>query len=261
MHRVEPRVFLVGETATVEEGIQDYLNHIGAPNWTTDAETEAEGLVEFMGRVCYRSFAPDLNPNVKKIRTIHAEYIENIHRVKHGSVTEHSTVSFIFTNVSRVFTHELVRHRVGVAISQESLRYVRLEDLGLWLPPEIEVDPAMRTLFEATFESLEELQLAMAEHFNLDDPDVEFKDKKKITSAMRRIAPIGLATSIGWTANFRSLRWLLELRTHPAAEAEIRHVFEKVGILLTYRYPNMFGDFTAVPVEGYLQFTTPNSKA
>ena len=33
-------------------------------------------------------------------------------------------------NVSRVFTHELVRHRAGSAFSQESLRYVRLTDIG-----------------------------------------------------------------------------------------------------------------------------------
>jgi len=31
-------------------------------------------------------------------------------------------------------THEICRHRVGCAISQESLRYVRLTDLSVWLP-------------------------------------------------------------------------------------------------------------------------------
>ena len=37
-------------------------------------------------------------------------------------------------NVSRVATHELVRHRAGVAVSQESLRFVRLDDLPFWFP-------------------------------------------------------------------------------------------------------------------------------
>ena len=33
-----------------------------------------------------------------------------------------------------MFTHELVRHRVGTSISQESLRFVRLDDLPFWFP-------------------------------------------------------------------------------------------------------------------------------
>lgn len=57
-----------------------------------------------------------------------------------GSVIEHHVTNWIFADVSRVFTHELVRHRVGTAFSQESLRYVRLNDLGLWLPPQIGYD-------------------------------------------------------------------------------------------------------------------------
>ena len=61
---------------------------------------------------------------------------------------------------------------------------------------------------------------------------------------MRRIAPDGLATTIGWSANPRTLRWVLEMRTAPEAEEEIRLVFGKVGEILVARYPNLFGDFT-----------------
>ena len=70
-----------------------------------------------------------LNKNVSKVRTDHDEYLRNILKQRHGSVLEHVTYSFVFHNVIRVLTHELVRHRPGVAISQESMRFVRLDDI------------------------------------------------------------------------------------------------------------------------------------
>ena len=256
MHKVEPMVFLIGETRMVEEGFQAYLNHIGAEQWHSDAPTEAEKIVEVYGRLCYRSWEPGMNPNVTKVRKENREYLANIIKVKHGSVIEHSYLNFIFADVSRVFTHELVRHRAGVAISQESLRFVQLEDLGQWLPTVIRENMEAVEIFNRTFEELENLQLKLAQVFSLDDPALPFEQKKVVTSAMRRIAPIGLSTTIGWTVNFRALRWILEMRTHESAEEEIRLVFGRVGQIVTERYPNMFGDFQAELVKG-LPFYRP----
>lgn len=260
MHVVEPKVFLVGETRIVEDGLSEYLNHIGIPDWVSDASSDAERLVEVMGRLCYRSFAPGLNKNVTKIREHNDEYVGNILKVRHGSVIEHAQFSFIFSDVSRVFTHELVRHRMGVAISQESLRYVRLEDLGQWLPTVIREDEKAITIFKKTFEDLEKLQLELAAHFKLDDPSLPFSKKKVITSAMRRIAPIGLATTIGWSANARALRWVIQMRTDETAEEEIRIVFGKVAEIAIERWPNLFGDFEKELIDGHMRYRPKNQK-
>src|SRR5262249_32603417 len=83
-----------------------------------------ELLVEFGGRACYRSWEPGLNVNVTKVRTDQREYFANILRSAHGSVLEHANYSFALRNVSRVLTHEIVRHRAGSAFSHDSLRYV-----------------------------------------------------------------------------------------------------------------------------------------
>ena len=107
MHGVEPQVFLIGETRLVPEGLQAYLEHVGAPGWSTDASTDVEGLAEFMGRLCYRSFEPGLNPNVKRVRPNNAAHLKNIIATGHGSVLEHSVLNFAISGVSRVFTHEL----------------------------------------------------------------------------------------------------------------------------------------------------------
>ena len=155
MHGVEPQVFLIGETRLVPEGLQAYLEHVGAPGWSTDASTDVEGLAEFMGRLCYRSFEPGLNPNVTRVRPNNAAHLKNIIATGHGSVLEHSVLNFAISGVSRVFTHELVRHRAGTAVSQESLRFVRLDDLGMWAPTAVREDEHIMEVFVDTFQKLE----------------------------------------------------------------------------------------------------------
>jgi len=118
MHKAEPKVFLIGETKIINEGLRAFLTHIGTLAWETDAPSDSEKLTEVMGRLCYRSFEAGLNPNVTKVRSGSRDYLQNVISVRHGSVCEHAVVNFIFADVSRVFTHELVRHRAGVAISQ-----------------------------------------------------------------------------------------------------------------------------------------------
>ncbi len=260
MYSVEPKVFLVGETHVVEEGLHEYLQHIEVPYWASDAATDAELLIEVMGRLCYRSFEPGLNPNVTRIREHNDEYLENILSVKHGSVIEHPVTQFIFSDVSRVFTHELVRHRAGVAISQESLRFVRLTDIPFWFPAWAQKDAELMERSRHLVEEMEKHQRWMAEHFKLDERGVSFKEKKHKTSFMRRFAPLGLATTIGWSANPRTIRWVLEMRTHPTAEEEIRLVFGKVGAIVVERYPNLFGDFEVEIVEGLPHYKPAHSK-
>lgn len=262
MERVEPEIHLLAATGFVNEGagLREYLNAVGAPEWTTDAPTDGEALVEAMGRLCYRSWKPKLNPNVTRVREGNDAYLENILKTAHGSILEHVQLSFVFHNISRAFTHELVRHRVGVAISQESLRYVRLDNLRMWFPPCIADDPEVVERTTALVGQMEEFQLWLAEHYDIDGKN--FERKKMLTSAFRRFAPIGLATSIGWSANIRTLRWLGTLRTAKSAEVEIRMIFDKVMALLVEKYPNFFGDFERVPdKKGPLgAWITPNEK-
>ena len=244
MRRVTPKVFLIGESAVNPQGMSDYLTHVGAPEWTTDAPSDGEKIAEFMGRLCYRSWKPGMNANVTKVREGNAQYLGNILNVKHGSVIEHPVTHWVFADVSRVFTHELVRHRAEVAISQESLRFVRLTDLGLWLPPEADADPVLREMFETTFTILEQLQHKMAKHLGIDEPGKDFKEKKVLTSLMRRGAPLGLATTIGFTMNFRAFRHVVTMRSEGSAEVEIRLVMDQVMQIAKTRWPNVLGDFS-----------------
>jgi thymidylate synthase ThyX len=137
-------------------------------------------------------------------------------------------------------THELVRHRAGSAFSQESLRFVRLKDIGFRIPESLE---PLRPRIISILETLEEFQISAAEEFGLDEEGVSFHDKKTITSALRRLAPEGLSTMIVWTANVRTLRHVIQARTDPGAEEELRFVFNKIGEIMRDEAPLLFGDF------------------
>jgi thymidylate synthase (FAD) len=256
---VEPKVFLIGETRAVAEGMQAYLDHVGASNWTSDAPSDGERISELMGRLCYRSFEPGLNPNVSRVRKGNEAYLKHILEVGHGSVLEHPVLNFVLADVSRVFTHELVRHRAGVAISQESLRFVRLDKLSVYVPIHIREDERGMEVFTKTIEDLEAIQTRLAEIYAIDE-EKKFDRKKKLTSAFRRVAPIGVATTIGWSCNFRTLRHVIEMRTDPGAEEEIRLVFAKVYDVVKERYPNVFGDYEVEEVDGFPWVRTPHGK-
>ncbi|MBI2423048.1 MAG: FAD-dependent thymidylate synthase [Candidatus Hydrogenedentes bacterium] len=259
MKFVKPKVFLVGETRIHEPGLQAYLEHVGAPAWKSDAPSDSETLCEVMGRLCYRSFEPGLNPNVTRVRQGNENYLQNIINVGHGSVIEHPMLNFIFADVSRVVTHELVRHRAGTAISQESLRFVRLDTLSAYVPVEIQENTEGMTIFAKSFEYLEELQRTLAQVYKIDD-EKQFAVKKKLTSAFRRLAPIGLATTIGWSCNFRALRHVLEMRTDPHAEEEIRFLFAEVFNVVKDRYPNLLGDYESEMADGLPWIKTGHRK-
>lgn len=241
MQRVEPKVFVIAETKINDTELRQYLTEIGAEGWNSDAPSDIEELVEIMSRGCYKSFGTELNKNITRTRDGNKPHLKNIIAVNHGSVMEHAMISFQFVNVSRVFTHELVRHRVGTAISQESLRYVRLDNLRLWIPSCFAKNDKAVAIFEQAFSQAEinynELLSTETLGFAIDAGTMDVK--KELTSAARRVAPIGLGTDIGWSCNIRSLRHIIELRTSPFAEEEIRLVFKQVRDICVDRFPNI----------------------
>ena len=248
----KPKVFVLGEQTIDKTEVYGYLKHLGAEKWYQEnvedsVVSDAELLSEVYSRGCYKSFGAGLNPNVTKVREGNDTHLQNVIESQHGSILEHSTLNFMFSDVSRVFTHELVRHRVGVAISQESLRYVRLTELKSYDFPRLEEELTeeeekwFRDKVFEVYSYLEQVQKHMTVKFKLDD-EKSFAKKKKLTSRMRRLAPIGLLTNIGWSANLRTLRHIIPLRTHKSAEEEIREVFAEVGSMCKMKFPHAFFD-------------------
>jgi thymidylate synthase (FAD) len=260
LNKIEPLVIKLAETKLNEDGVKQLAEHYAAMDWLERVRqlqpNDSEFLIELAGRACYKSFGVGINPNVTKIRDNPRDYLTNVLEKGDGSILEHATVTFAFLNVSRVFTHEIVRHRAGTAMSQESLRYVRPRDISLWLPPDLE--PASEK-FSETVEEIEKRYHELESKFDWDN--MTFEQKKRVTSALRRILPDGIATNLIWTANHRTIRWVIEMRTHPSAEVEIRMIFGKVAEICIRDYPLLYADFTAKQLaDGTTQYIPKYSK-
>lgn len=256
-----PKVVLLAETRLIPNALPDALELLGVPNWTTDAGTDAELLSEFAGKSCYLSFDVTLNKNLTKTGTRNnEEYLqEGIIATKHGSVLEHSTVSVFIHNVSRVVTHELVRHRAGTAFSQTSGRYVRGKSKFYYPKVLEEFGDRMKQVFNRAIDQMYE-NLAEMEEISKIDGMKNFSLKKKLTSAFRRILGNGQANNLLMTANHRTWRYVVEQRSSRHAEEEVRLIAGDIATALKARYPAIYADMMEEMVEGFLEFTFKHSK-
>lgn len=263
--QVLPQVYHLAGTQ-IAIGLDEFLNSIGAVDWESDTLDDAALLIEVAGRACYRSFGVGLNANVTRVRDGNANYLLNsILNQKHGSVLEHATDTFALTNVSRIVTHELVRHRQGTAFSQESGRFIRVDDIHYYMPEALKDDAFLtsvyneldrpnpgeddyqswkddiRRQFTAGMQTSELFVQDLEELVGLDQLK-DFGKKKKLQSAIRRLAPNGMANTIIVTANHRAWRHICSVRTSGGAEEEIRLVQWLIFEHLRDLHPNIYQD-------------------
>lgn len=247
-----PKAFLIAETSIRMDSMLDALTHLGAEGWNPEGcgATDADILTEFAGKSCYMSFDTSLNQNLTKVgtRSTHDYIQQGIIANKHGSVLEHASVTFFITNVSRVVTHEIVRHRAGTAFSQTSGRYVRLDQIDMYMPKDIAETPGAAAIFARAVAQMEENAAELAMVTNIDSKP--FGIKKRLTSAFRRIIGNGQANHIVVTANHRAWRHMIEMRTDPHAEEEIRVVFADISRQLRERFPTIYADAQVSVVDG-----------
>jgi thymidylate synthase (FAD) len=274
MHTQEIKVFPIAQTSCSYTAILEWLRYLGvkAPEQVISPYLQAgvsdpAMLVALAGKRCYMSFEADgSNPNVTKIRENPEEYVTNILKSGHGSVLEHVTFTYAIEGITRVGTGELNRHRAGVAISEGSMRYIRFDDVGFWMPDSLTCDEA--EVGDNTPEHVSDLDdqnrgrqklltqeklkeaFAGAERIYLDLCQIwkigEMKDfgmKKKLTSMFRRVIGMGVSTGGVWTFNARALRHILALRTTEHAEEEISHVFNLIAEHAIKAHPLLFSDF------------------
>lgn len=269
--KVQIRCYPIARTAIDEDQVYQWLDTIGAQeyNLPDDNVTDEEINIGLAAKRCYMSFEPGLNPNVTKVRKEWHDYFDNILKSGHGSVLEHSSWTWAIEGCTRVFTAEMNRHRAGVGISEGSMRYIRLTDIPYWEPPSIqgeEWDEAgayiqglspesdtssltldqkravTRAIFFSAFCDAEFWYRTLLDLWK-EELEQDFSMKKKLTSMMRRIIPIGVSTGVVYTINMRALRHIITMRSSPAAEEEIATVASIIAKEMSQSCPNLFGDF------------------
>ena len=140
--KYRPKVYLICKPQIHEEGLTAFLEENDL-RWPTPTEgvSPAARLVESAGRDCYMSYGNKAGSKTNQ------RYLDNLlgrnpdgsfrPGPAHGSVVEHPHWTFKVVGAGRGFSHELVRHRVGVAYSQLSTRYCdfeREDEEGTWDP-------------------------------------------------------------------------------------------------------------------------------
>ncbi len=264
MIQVEPKIYLLASPAIDQAAVDLWLGDLYGKDvqFVTNAVTASEKIIEHAGRRCYKSHVIGANPNVSRKRDDIGDYLHNILRSRHGSVLEHGNFTFAIENVSRVLTHELVRHRAGIGISQESLMYVRLTDIGFWIPRSVRPQPGddeitakrkARTveLMISAVTNLEGIQRELAELWGMNDEKMPFSKKRDLTTMFRRLVPVGVATGMVWTANVRALRTVFEQRSTFHNDEEVHIVFSQMVKLMKKIEPNLFQDWNFDEKKGW----------
>lgn len=183
--------------------------------------------IEMCGRVCYKSEDKITEDSAKA-------FVKSIIGRGHESVLEHVNVTCKFT-CDRGVSHELVRHRIA-SYSQESTRYCNYSHDRF--DGEIKVVRPFR--FEAwNPEQQREWERAMKDaenrYFGL------LKEGATPEQA-RSVLPNSLKTEVIVTANIRSWRHFLRLRTSASAHPDIRSLANMLLMMFKSRVEVLFDD-------------------
>lgn len=171
-------------------------------------------LIELAGRTAYQSREKITEESAEK-------FVNMIRKRGHDSVLEHSCMTVEFNNVSRGFTHELVRHRLA-SYTQESTRYVDESDFNVVVPPEKDENEKIVSLNLPNGQSLE---VSFKEWMDLNEEMYRgLRAKGWVPQDARQVLPIAIKSQIVATANFREWRHAFKLRCAPNAHWEIRRV-------------------------------------
>jgi len=207
-----------------------------------------EDIIERACRTCYLSFHRYNPPKSTE------DLIKKILRHGHFSVLEHAIATFRVKGGSRVFTHEMVRHRL-VSPSQESQRYVcyadragdpnaasfkdrprkKTRDFDVVVPPTVDAAE-----FDDGTSPREAYLQACGEIYEL---------YERLLSAgvppedARYLLPNATTSEIVLTGNFREWRHVCTVRCAPQAHWEIRMVMMQILKIMKAQAPIVFHDF------------------
>lgn len=211
---------------------------------------EPEKLVAAAAKLCYsKTGASGL---MEKLSAEQVEkFLQVLSELGHESPLEHMSFTFAIEGVSRVLTHQLVRHRMA-SYSQQSQRYVKLDQFEYVVPPAIKANEAALKLFneamamdQKTYDELVTL-LEKSKYEELIANGVEEKkakqqaEKTAIEDA-RYVFPNACETKIVVTMNGRSLINFFEHRCCERAQWEIRSLADSMLAQVRKAAPTVFG--------------------
>jgi thymidylate synthase (FAD) len=183
---------------------------------------EPEKLIEAAGRTSYLSFS-------KQGKDTEKAFIRALIKRGHLSVLEHAYATFRISGISRAFTHQLVRHRL-CSFTQQSQRYVDESNFNYIEPLSIKNHPEAHSAF------IDFMKKARKTYRDLQKLGIKKQDA-------RFVLPNAAESQIVVTANLREWRYIIELRSEPGAQWEIREAAIEIRKILKKHAPTIFEDF------------------
>jgi thymidylate synthase (FAD) len=199
---------------------------------------EPERLVASAAKLCYsQTGVENIMEDLDEAKV--EKFLGMLMDLGHESPIEHVVFTFGVEGVSRVLTHQLVRHRVGCSYSQQSQRYVKLDQFEYVIPPEIEKIPAAREKFIRAMEedqrSYNELtELLFNEHYQKlikegkPEKQARMQAEKTAIEDARYVFPNACETKIVFTMSARALMNFFKNRCCNRAQWEIRTMAEEM---------------------------------
>lgn len=214
-------------------------------NYTKDGEM----TIAQAGKLCYSPVGVDEIKETLDEESI-GKYVKMLSDLGHFSPLEHVSFTFAIEGVSRVLTHQLVRHRIA-SYSQQSQRYVKLDDFQYIIPPEIEENPEAKEIFIEAMEADRQAYFKLVDA--LFDKNYEkmlkkgYSEKKARSQAekasiedARYVFPNACETKIVLTMNARTLIHFFTVRCCNRAQWEIRNMADEMLKLVKNIYPALF---------------------
>lgn len=210
---------------------------------------EPEKLIAAAAKLCYsKSGAGNLMEGLDEKTT--ENFIDKLVSLGHDSPLEHMSFSFAIEGVSRVLTHQLVRHRMA-SYSQQSQRYVKLDQFEYVLPPTIAAIPEAKVLFEEAMaqdqktydelvDILKEAAFRKFTEMGVSESRAKQQAEKSAIEDARYVFPNACETKIVVTMNARSLINFFEHRCCERAQWEIRALADEMLKLVKAQAPNVF---------------------
>ncbi|SKA96015.1 thymidylate synthase (FAD) [Caloramator quimbayensis] len=198
---------------------------------------QPEKIVASAAKLCYSSVGVDdimENLNEENIN----RFLKMLMDLGHESPIEHISFTFAAEGVSRTLTHQLVRHRIA-SYSQQSQRYVKLEQFEYIIPPSIENIPEAKKLFIETMEKDQEIynelsNILFNNHYErlikegLDEKKAKKTAEKMAIEDARYVFPNACETKIVFTMNARTLLNFFSHRCCNRAQWEIRALADEM---------------------------------
>lgn len=198
---------------------------------------EPEKLVSAAAKLCYSSSDIDMIMDGLDDEKI-SKFLGNLVEMGHESPIEHVSFTFGAEGISRSLTHQLVRHRIA-SYSQQSQRYVKLEQFEYIIPPQIEKIPEAKEKFISAMEYdskcynelvsvLREKNYEMLLSSGKDEKHASLQAEKMSIEDARYVFPNACETKIIFTMNARSLYNFFAHRCCNRAQWEIHALADEM---------------------------------